>query len=498
MKKDKSENIKKQKEKREPIKLNKLNVSINIVCVILFALYVINNIILYFSDNYAYFFVKNISNNINGLFYFLNGHIDYLSIILTVIFFIIVIVDIIVDIYYENFSKKSYERRSKIVNIFYTIFVTSVILYIFPSYLSHFSNHLPNFDTLYFKETKNKTYEVSELIDLDKYLQNKVLENADSIKRDENNNIITSINYNKQAIKNLKNISNEIELLSGLYPTRSSKINNTIRGVLGSKVIGFTTPYNTYFDYSGTSTSTLNTITHEFCHTKGIVRESETVYCAFLAGEKSSDELSKYAAYIEAFSWVSEALFEIDAEIADLLEDEVLSKCLTNDYKELCEVYTKNNEDYINGAETIRITSYRLKNYIDNIDELKHSLEILKDNGAKLSINKEEKDIDEILNLVSEKSEYKLVIEADINNKRFAKIKDAIKEGKLYLAIYQQNKKDEKSKTRKKNPEKYYLAPLSDKDENMILNFSYGSVEHDYSRVARFLLEHYEKEGYDK
>lgn len=495
MKKDKEK--KNKKKKVEAIKLNKLNIWINISCGICILFFIINNVLLYFSNSYAYFFVKNISNNINGIFYFLNGHIDYFSIILMLIFFVIVFINIGVDIYYENISKRSYEARTKIVNVFYTIFVVTTMLIIFPSYFSQFSNHLPNFDELYFKSTKNKTYDVEELIELDKYLQKKVLDMADSIKRNENNEIETHIDYNKQAVRNLKNISNDIELLQGLYPTKSSKINNTIRGILGSKVVGFTTPYNTYFDYNATSTSIINTITHEFCHTKGILRESETVYCAFLAGVKSDDELSNYAAYIEAFSWVSEATLELSPEISDRLEDEVLSKCLTNDYKELCEVYTKNNEDYIKGSKFIRITSYRLKNYKNHIDELKNSLTILKNNGAELIVNKEIKEIDEIINLVLEESEARVIIKADIDNKKFSLIKDSIKDKRLYLSIYQENKKEEKSSTRENDPTKYYLGPLKDKDEHVILNLNYGSVEHDYSRVARFLLEHYEKEGYN-
>lgn len=495
--KKKEKKIKNKKDDKPTIKLNKTNICINIGCVICIAFFIINNIILYLSDDYAYFFISNISNSVNGLFYYLNSNIDYLSMILMVLYFLIVILDIGIDIYYENFSKKEFEIRSKIVNRFYTLFIISTILILFPNYLSQFSNHLPHFDELYFKDTKDKTYEASDLVNLDKYLQEKVLYYADSIKRNESNEIDITYNYNDLAIKNLKNISNDIKLLKGLYPKKSSRINNTIRGVLGSKVIGFTTPYNTYFDYDTTNTSILNTITHEFCHTKGILRESETVYCTFLAGVKSDDEFSNYAAYIEAFSWVSEALFEIDYETSDKLEDEVLSKCLTNDYKELCDIYTKNNEEYIKGSKIMRISSYRLKNYKDHLDDLKSSLEKLKTNGAKININKEEKSISEIEKLVNEESESRITIELDINEKVFNKVSESIKDKRLYLSIYQENKKEEISKKRKNDPIKYYLAPLKDKDENVILNFNYSNIEYDYSRVARLLLEHYEKEGYD-
>lgn len=480
---------------KEPIKLNKLNIGINISCLILLLIFIVNNIVLYYNDFYAYFFVSKILNNINGLFYFLNGQINYLSIIIFVLYFIFIIAYVIVIIYYENISKKTYESRSKIINIFYTILITYSLLIILPSALSQFANHLPHFDSLYFKETKNKTYEVEDLIELDKFLQQKVMSMSKEIKRDDYGNI-KSIDYNKQAVKNLKNISNKIELLKGLYPNNSSKINNLMRSFLGSKTVGFTTPYNTYFDYNKTPTSVLNTITHEFCHTKGILRESETVYCAFLAGIESDDELSRYSSYIEGFSWVSDALYALEPNISDELEDEVLSKCLTENYKELCDVYTKNNEEYIKGAKYMRISSYRLKNYLNNQEELKDSLTILINNGAKIIVDNEERILDEILKLIKDKSESRITIELPISNKIFKNIKPAIKDGNLYLAIYQKNKKENVSKEKKKDAEKYFLGPLKDKDENIIFNTNYSSIEYEYSRVARLLLEHYEKEGY--
>lgn len=320
---------------------------------------------MYLSDSYSYFFIRYILNNFNGIFYYLNSHIDYLSYIGFIIYYIIIFSFIITNIYYDAISKKDIEYRSKIVNRFYRIFIIASIIVILPIFLGQFENHLPNFDELYFEETKNKTYYKDDLIELDKYLHDQVLEYSEKFKRDGSGNILTNINYNNQAIKDLKNISTQVPLLKGLYPARSSKINDFIRGIVGSKTTGFTTPYNTYFDYNDAPPAILSTVTHEFCHTKGLIRENETVYCAFLAGIESDNKLSQYAAYLEAFSWVSEALMEIDYDIADSLEDEVLSQCLTNSYQELCSVYTKNNNSYINGAKEMYITSYYLKTIKD-------------------------------------------------------------------------------------------------------------------------------------
>lgn len=485
------------KEKKEEIKYNKLNKGLNITLFVILALYLIISIVMYFNDNFSYFIIKNIFNPINGFFYFLNSHINYLSYIIMAIYILVIITYIIVYIYNEIISKKSLEHRTKIVNIAYSCFMISIFIIVIPTLLGQFESHLPHFDKLYFKDTQNKTYTKEELIELDKYLQSKVLTIGDSIKRVDGK-ISNDRNYNKLAVKNLKNVSNKIPLLKGLYPTKSSSINDQIRGIVGSKVTGFTTPYSTYFDYSGDPVEIINTVTHEFCHTKGILRESETVYCAFLAGIESDDELSNYGAYIEAFSWVSEALMEIDYETSVNLEDEVLSKCLKNNYEELCSIYTKNNKSYIAGSKILSISSYHLKNYTDYKEELMESLKILKDNGAKILVDKKEVSLDDIDKLIDEKSNSYLNINMKLNKKIFNKIEKAIKNDKLYLGIYQINKEDEDSEEKEDNPEKYYLSPLKDKDENIFLNFSYGSIEYDYSRASRLILEHFDKYGYEK
>lgn len=489
---------KEKKVEREPIQYDKINKRLNIFLLIIVLFFFLNNIIMYLSDGYSYFFIRYIFNNFNGLFYYLNSHIDYLSYIVMILYYVVAISFIIIEIYYDLISKKDVLIRSKIVNKVYRIFIIFSMIIIVPNFIGQFENHLPNFDQLYFQETKDKTYTKDDLIELDKYLHDQVSKLSANVKRDNKGNIETNINYNEQAIKDLKNISSEIPLLKGLYPARSSKINDFLRGIVGSKTTGFTTPYNTYFDYDDASTAIINTVTHEFCHTKGLIRENETVYCAFLAGVESDNELSQYAAYLEAFSWVSEALLELDHETSDSLEDEIISKCLTEDYQELCYIYTKNNSSYINGSEEMYITTYYLKNYQNFQEELKKSLEILLKHGATLQIDKEKVSLEEVMKLIENGANKHLNIGLKIDKEIFKRIKDSIKSNQLYLSIYQANKEDKDSKEKINNPEKYYLSPFKERDESPIFNFSYGSVEYEYSRVARLLLEHYDKNGYEK
>lgn len=485
---------KKEKKKTEQIVYDKTNKILSIILIVFIIFYIVNNLIMYFNNDYALYFIENIINPLNGLFYFLFSHINYFSIFTYVCYFLFLIIFIISDIYYEIFSKSDLLYRTKIVNNLYRIFVIFSIFFLLPSYLNQLSNHLPNFDQLYFSSTKNKTYTKEDLVNLNLSLEEKIKEISAQVKRDKNGVIVENIDYNKQAVANLKNIADEIPLLKGMYPANSSHINDLMRGVLGSKTVGFTMPYNTYFDYDSSSISVLNTITHEFCHTKGIARENETVYCNFLAGVKSDDPFSQYAAYIEAFTWTTEALLEIDYASGDKIEDGVLSMCLTENYDELCDSYTKNNKEYINGSEYLFISSYRLKNYVNFKDELEKSLKILEKNNAEIIVSGEKASISDIMKLIDENSEERVSIGLKLNRKIFNNIKDSISNKKLYLSIYQKNKDDKDSKDKLKNPEEYYLAPFKDRDEHVFLNSSYGSVEYEYSRVARLILEYYDKE----
>ncbi len=484
---------KKDKTEKNYIKLDKINKRINIGIIIFIIIYILNNLIMYFSDNYAAFFITHILNNINGLFYYLCSYIPYLSYILLGIYALYVIIYLILDIYYESFSKDDYITRSRHVNRLYRGFIIISLFLVIPNLLAQFENHLPNFDKLLFPETQTKTYTKEDLINLNTYLGEQVIKYSDEIPRNKDRSIDYSINYNEQAINDLKKIADRLNLLKGLYPQNSSHINDFIRGFVGSKTIGFTTPYSTYFDYDASPTSIISTITHEFCHTKGIVRENETVYCAFLAGTESENKLSNYAAYLEAFSWTSAALLTIDYEIGDEIEDRVLSKCLTDNYSELCDVYTKNTNEYIRGSKYLKIVTYQLHNYIDYKSDLMDALYILSNNNAEFTIGKTPVTSEVIEELIETNSKNHLTITIPLNNNRFSKIKEALKKDYLFLSVYQKNKEEKESSNKLDDANNYYLAPFKDKDENMFFNMHYGSIEYEYSRVARLFLEHYEK-----
>jgi hypothetical protein len=316
------------------------------------------------------------------------------------------------------------------------------------------------------------------------------------MQRNEDGNIILKDNLNNLAASDLKNVSNEIGLLKGLYPLKSNNLNDTLKGIYGSSTVGLTNMYTTYLDYNASPVSSLGTITHEYCHTKGIVRENETVFCAFLAGINSNNKVSNYSAYLEAFSRSNYALSYINPDEAFNIEEEVLRMCLTNNYKELCEMYIKNNTGYIPGVEELWITTYSLKDYINHIDEFTNALKLFEENNATFTINDEEYTKDDVISFINSEYDGIMRIKLNLDKKTYDKIEPAIKNGNLYISIYQ-NDLDEKEPPEIENPTEFFLSPFKENDEGYFTGMSYSADTYTYERASRLFLEYYDKNGYN-
>ena len=71
-----------KKEKEEMKKIQKFNkiTKITFFSILFYIIFfLINNIIMSYNENYAYFYVSNITNFKNGILYYLLGHIKYFN-----------------------------------------------------------------------------------------------------------------------------------------------------------------------------------------------------------------------------------------------------------------------------------------------------------------------------------------------------------------------------------------------------------------------------------
>lgn len=495
------------KEEKEQQKIRLKNIQKNdkvtkIILLILIGVMVfkfLTCIIMYFNKSFAFFYIKNIINNISGLIYYLSSFIPYASYLFITIYFIVLLIVLIYQCILINTNKydvlilnKKYNKSNRILYV-----LMFILFYYFITNMQ--ISHLPIMDDLNFKDTKDKTYEIADLEHLIDYLSLKVEYYASTLERDENNQIVFDGDYNKQVVNDLNNVSNKLPLLSGLYPHKSDHLNNTLKGLVGSNTIGLTHMYSTYFDYNIDPISIISTMTHEYCHTKSYLRENETTMCSYVAGINSSSKISNYAAYLEAYGRAIRAYQDIDYHKSLPLLDRITSQCLLNNYQELCEVYVKLGSEFIPGSYELYVKTYSLKNYQNYKDELIKSLTILKENGYELKSVMTRKTIDlkKIEEMIDNKSDDAIYIDGDLTKKKFNIIKEAFKNDKLYMSIYQINYEEETSDELKKNPTKYYLAPFKKDYDNIINSFSKITNDYTYERVVRLILEYHEEYGYN-
>ena len=474
-------------------KLNKVTKVLGIALIVYIVFSFINNIIMYFNEDYAYFYISNITNFKNGILFWLFSLIPYGNFAILGVFIVV----LFIFAFKVDNKKNDIKKRNRAYNVMLCSYVVFIYLIIGSVLIEgQYRYHLPNFDNLLFKETKDKTYTTDDLIIMNNYLKDKVIEYAHKLERDENGDIVLDGNFNKIAANDLRNVSDKVKLLKGLYPLKSTHLNTMLKGFYGAETVGLTNMYSTYLDYNASPVSALNTITHEYCHTKGFVKENETVFCSFLAAVNSDNLVSNYSGYLEAFSRSNYALNYIDSDTSDSIEYETLRMCLLNDYTEFCDVYIKNNKGYIPGSEELIISGYQLKDYKHHYDEFVSSITLLNENGARFGINGEKTSLEDVITLLNNDSDETIYIIMDINSNSYKKVEDAIKNDKLYISIYQRDL-DEEEPPEIENPTEFFLSPFPLNDEGLFNSLKFSYEDYTYERAARLFLEYFDKYGYN-
>ncbi|MGM9877519.1 MAG: DUF3810 family protein [Bacilli bacterium] len=480
-------------------KIEKLNKSSKIELFIMLGFALINIIFLilsFYNNSFSIFYTKYIVNSITGILFNISSHIPYFSYIYTIVALILLLSLLVYNIVIINNKKDSI----KSLNIKYNKMIkVQIILYLmifYPLYINLENLSLPLIDELMFENTINKTYEVDDLDNYLDYAFNKIEYYSSILPRDDENKVVFNGDYNIQVVNDLKNVKDKLTLLGGIYPKKSNDLTDILKSIYGNDTIGLTHMYNIYVDFEIDSVNILSTMTHEYCHSKSLIRENETVFCSYLAGINSESDVSKYGAYLEGFARALESYKYIDIEKALVYEDKITSLCKSGNYYEICNYKIRQSDYYLPRSYEIFIDTYSLKNYKENKIELLEALSKLKDNDYKLisTITEKELTVDDISKLIDNESYDVVIVTGKIDKERFNKIKDIIGNDSLFMAVYQNNYEYEISDKEKNEPIKFFLEPI-ERDYKTISN-SKVLKEFTYERVTRLLLEYHDKYGY--
>lgn len=484
---------KEKKKKNDSLPMNKFSKTMGIIVGSLLLILIILAILSNISIDIANFVWLYIRNPIFGFLFKVFSIYPTAGIMFPIIMVLITFIYLVFILFFELRKSIKYKVRLLCSNFCLGLMFVNLFLMLMPTLFTMSEFGFSKINYQYFNENVNAVYKKEDLIELNKYYQEKILSLADNFDR-ENGMIIYENDLLDTAVNNLLRVSNKYKFLKGLYPNKVDSFTKLEHESNVDQTVGYTMGYGIKVDNEGDKVMTLHVLTHELCHTKGLVRENETEFCAYIAGI-NGDYLSKYAAYLNSLSRVNYALYMIDGKIAYDIEEPILNLCLTKQYNEICNYYSKEVNHYINDSYMIEISSNRLRNYKNYFDEFSSVLTTLQNEyKARFYVGKE-KDVSigaiqaEIIN----ESDKTLFIEIDIDEKKFEKLSSyLIANDKFFVSIYQINEDTEEPDSR--SPEEaseYYLSPFENKSD-FILSYSDKFMEeYDYEKVTRLLLEYH-------
>ncbi len=499
----KEKKTKKKKNNEELLlKLGPVNKVLAFIVIFLVVFSILSILVGAFVKSYANFYWINIRNPIMGFFYSIFKYCPFIGLHFHIIGFILISILLLVLAILSDFDIIKNEKvLFRVFNICKSLIFIFLIPFIVVISATFSDKNNPRLNDKYFSFYNQKEYTLNDLIKLNEYYRDKLLLYAHKFERDEEGKVVFNGDVGEAAVNSIKKSSNKFNYLQGhlldrfkTFSKREHKNNtNNTLGVSGA----FGINYDPEFD----APSLISVLTHELWHTKGIARENEAVFCEVIANTEDDEEVAKYGGYLEGFNRVNYALYKIDFNTADRIEDEVLKYCLTDNYYEICSLYMKSINYYEKGTDHVVLTTYTLNMYDNYRDELFKALNVLvKDFDGKIDIyDNENVPLSEFSNYMDKT--YHAHVTIEVNKEKFEKLQPYLKKYKNYfIAIRQESEDDEEPIERDGNESlEYYLAPFEGIDLFKSMSYEKGSFrdEYDYERVVRLFLEYYDTFGYN-
>ena len=459
----------------------------------LFGLCIIAVILGIFIPSVSEFMWFNLRNPYFDLGFKLFNNVPSIGAHLLLVLFLVILFLLVIQVIFENFKKIKYKIALIVSNVISCIIFTILtLLLVLPMGLDFSTYNNAKINEKYFPDHVDEVYTEDDLIKLTDYYKNKVMSLSKSFPR-----IGGEIVYNKnlvnQSIKDLKNISSTYPFLKGSYVTKVGDLSTYEREKNNDGTMAYTSLFGVIVDSKLDKTIKLNTINHELCHTKGILRETEAEFCAYVAGVNSSDKFSQYSAYYNAFYRLTTVINQIDHEKALDIEEDFTKLCLTDEYSEACNFYSKDTDTFIDGTDAYIGYSYRLRNYKDYKDPFMSVLNSLEKNfKAQFIIDDKVVTSGYIYNEIGNNSDKVVEIRITVTDDNFVPVSNFIKSNQKFLmAFYQFDVDIEDELPKGQEALDYFLKPFDMEDYKYV--FGFGDEWYDeyyYERVSRLLLEY--------
>ena len=480
------------KKKNKSVPMTKSSKKTLIICLGILLLIGIIFLIGMFNPTFAEFFWFNIRNLFVGLGFKIFQFCPWIGAWHNMLLVLIMWIFIIYAIGIELSKKIEFKKKVKIVNKYYSIVFIFMVVIMGPIMIDFTSLNNSKINERYFSDNINEVYDQEDIIQLANYFKNNIFKSVHSFDRIDGE-IVYSEDLTERAVSDLLNISDKYLFLKGMYPNKVSDFFKLERIINNDGTLGYTKGFGIVVDYNQNNVALINTITHEMCHAKGIFRESEAEFCAYIANASSEDVFSNYSANYNAFYRLVSALSYIDLNISLDVEESFTNLCLSNEYSEACNFYNKQLDVFVEGTDEYELVSHRLRNYKDYSNGFMEMVShLIRNYDAKIYVGEKEVNLDYINSGIRSGSKDILNIKIDANKKKFLELSKFLSNYQKYMLAFYQTDNDIEEDDFLVGEEalEYYVKPFDLEDRKNLLNDKWVD-EYYYERVTRLLLEYY-------
>lgn len=281
----------------------------SIISIIIFAFAFILYVFSISSYGFADFVNEGISHYLRSTLALINGVFDF-SIFEFLIIFSPFILGVIVYIAFRSFKRRDTAWR-------FVVNLASVLLLVLSVHILALGVGYKTTPVATRMDLNESDISHEELCEVAAFLSDEINLLAPQVKRDENGVFESGYSYAELSSVIAKSYSDLTETYD-LPPAHNGRAKGVILGGAMSR-LGITGIYTSITGEANVNTAypdyvTIFTTAHEMCHQRGILRENEANFVAYLITSTSDDINLRYSAALNMFSYISSAIYKTDKE----------------------------------------------------------------------------------------------------------------------------------------------------------------------------------------
>lgn len=262
-------------------------------------------------DGFANWYFTHIYRYLSSVISWVTGLFPFSVVEFLLYTMILVVVIVVVRTVHKVVRKKSKFRPVLINGSLHVLLFLGAILFLYVINCG-INYHRDSFIQL--ENIEETHYGRDELVEVCNTLTKEINQIQERLQRGDDGLIIVSDKIKSTAREEMKALSKRYPSLKGYYPDPKPLVVSELLSY--QQVSGIYSPFTVEANYNNDMPEYLKpyTICHELSHLKGVMREEEANYVAFLACMDSDDPVFKYSGLMHAYTKCMSELSNYDAE----------------------------------------------------------------------------------------------------------------------------------------------------------------------------------------